>query len=607
MAIGGTNPINLGRTLYAPGVSLILQLTIPTTKMLSFIEYASEQLILKLLIKERVKIALKRKAETESISNLVREVLSMMPPRDSWVRPRRNERIINTTGEKRSTKQILAKSIALTIKKHRQNAQKHAYLTRLDSFIGNIREELTSEKKLTFNSIKIIGKSKSRKDGVEILRPLCTFNSLSEKILIALANSYLSEIFDPLLHEELLSYRPARFYHNSEQRKITTRDDAIENLQKYRQRYSRTGIYVVECDIQKYFDTINHDVIRKHFDAFAQTIMQQSGEFGYCYVRRILDAYLDSYSFYCNVVPLNEPLMRDAKHPKRYEAPKSKLFIDRGCYTDEQFNRSRKLIGIPQGGALSGLISNVILSSIDTSSILKCHDPRLYFCRYGDDILLMHTSKERCQTLIDRYCNALTENKLLYHDFVSVSGEEYMRPDGRTRPSVWSQKSRSPFLWGRSDTERDKMDWIGFLGYEIRYTGEVRLRRSSFDDKMKIIKSRYRRTAKSRLAKGEIEFWLNDQSNTYINRKNETLEEAFMHKVENFCGEGLSGAKSLNRNKYSTTQALKLNQYAARHMFKLLYKIIKRNNIPQEYIDKYWQALKTKDYIKYKKSMPRQL
>ena len=156
------------------------------------------------------------------------------------------------------------------------------------------------------------------------------------------------------------------------------------------------------------------------------------------------------------------------------------------------------------GGALSGLISNVVLSTVDNESILKNNDPNRFFCRYGDDIILMHTSRKECERLINQYCNTLTEYKLLYHDFVSVADPELRKPDGSVRPALWDVKSRSPFLWGRNNEEQEQVDWIGFLGYEIRYTGEVRIRRSSLNDKFKSIKRKYRTGAKTLIAKGEL-------------------------------------------------------------------------------------------------------
>ena len=118
--------------------------------MLSFTEYASEKRILELLIKERVKVALKGKlkslspaviaknAEQEKKMTVAEQIFMLMPPRDSWCRPQKKDRI-QIDGERKSNKQVLTRSIAQTIKKHRKAYENHPYLQRLDSFIANLR------------------------------------------------------------------------------------------------------------------------------------------------------------------------------------------------------------------------------------------------------------------------------------------------------------------------------------------------------------------------------------------------------------------------------------------------------------------------------------
>ena len=584
--------------------------------MLSFIEYASEKRILELLIKERVKAAIKSKLkDVDPVDTLdksshdialstAEQLMMIMPARDTWCRPQKRDRIQKDSREKKSTKQVLTRSVALTIRKHRKNAAEHPYLQRLDAFIAMIRNDIAGNAPLEFTSIKISGKKKKETD-VIIMRPICAFDSLREKLLIALANKYLSEVFDPLLHEEILSYRPLRLYHNSATPVLTDRDNAIENLQAYRNAHRQQRIYVTECDIQKYFDTINHDVIRRCFSKFAQKIKAQHPEFEYSQVERIIDAYLDSYSFYKNIRVKNTPVLERLKKQKElaktestgqkekikkariYEEPDSKLFVERGCYSQEEFNASTDRIGIPQGGALSGLISNVVLSTIDNESILAKPDKNRFFCRYGDDIILMHTSKAECERLIGNYCSALTENKLLYHNFASVADAQYRKNDGTTRPALWDMKSRSPFLWGRCNDDKEQVDWIGFLGYEIRYTGEVRIRRSSLNDKLKKIKRKYRTGAKTKVAKG---------------KSAKELDKEILNRIERFKSDDLAAAKSLNRNRYCMTQVLKLDKYAGKMLYRLLYKIACNNNLGKDELEYWWRTAKEQGCINYRKT-----
>ena len=573
--------------------------------MLSFIEYASEQRILELLIKERVKIALKGKLKGVSTDRIIKrascgealstkeQIFTIMPARNSWRRPRKQERRLNGSEESKSHKQILTCSIAITIQQHRKLETPPQYLKNLDAFISSLRKDICSSESITFNSIKIIGKKKKvNSEGVEILRPICEFESLREKLLIALASKYLTEVFDYLLHEEILSYRPLRRYHGSETPILTDRDNAIQNIHAYRKAHRCGTLYVAECDIQKYFDTINHDVIRSCFKTFADKVKTLDANFDYSQVERIVDAYLNSYSFYRNVESKNE---KKKACNKQFEVPNAHLFIERGCYTLDEFEAAKSKIGIPQGGALSALMSNVILHTIDSESILVRPDRNRFFCRYGDDILLMHTSKTECETLINKYCEALTQHKLLYHDFISVADKEFRRTNGvSVRPILWDQKSRKPFLWGRSNTDKESVDWIGFLGYEMRYTGEVRLRRSSLDNKIKNIKSKYCSGAKTKFAKGEGNYTAERVSTLISNR------------IEKFAGDGLTGSNSLNRNKYSLTQALKLNRYTSKLIYRLLYKIAHRNGFGSHELEQWWKEAKESNCMNYIKTLPRQ-
>lgn len=568
------------------------------SSMVPFTEYASEKRILELIIKERVKVALKdklqnvspvatvKKAEQDGKMTIAEQVFMLMPARDSWCRPRRKERMQSDSDEPRSTKQILTRSLALTINKHRKEQEQRPYLQRLDKFIASIREDIADDRALTFESIKIVGKKKKvDADGTIIMRPLCIFDSLREKLLIALASKYLSEVFDPLLHEEILSYRPLRHYHNSAAPLLTDRENAIENLQHYRAVHKHERIYVAECDIQKYFDTINHDVIRRCFEKFAEKLKSMHPSFDYRSVGRIVEAYLDSYSFYKNVIDENERL-KLANPPRKIETPNEQLFMKRGCYSEEEFRAASNKIGIPQGGALSGLISNVVLSTIDRESIIERNDCNRFFCRYGDDVMLMHTSRKECERLINEYCKKLTDYKLLYHEFISVADARFRKSDGAVRPSLWEQKSRSPFLWGRSPGEKEQVDWVGFLGYEIRYTGEVRLRRSSLNDKFRNIKRKYRVGAKTIFAKGKSE-----------KKSPEETSKQILNRIERFKSDGLATAKSLNCNKYSTTQALKLTSYASKWLYRLLYKIARRNNLTDAELAHWWRVAKESDTL----------
>lgn len=535
--------------------------------MESFLEYTSDQRILNLLAKERAKLAVKRKSSTAvnpaRITEKVQKgehlsvedkLFTIMPPRDRWVRPRKKDRTVE--GEKKSPRAILKDSILLTIRKDSKSASALPYLRNLDTFISEIRTTIKDNTELTFRSMEIIPKKKGRDGDITIMRPICAFTDLKEKILISLASSYLSEAAENVLHEEILSYRPPRFYHGSERKILTSRENAVDSIDSYRSLIGKQDIYVAECDIKKYYDSINHDIVRNCFNDLADRL--SGSGFTYGPARRILDAYLNSYSFFNNVAEKELP------EGERFDIPSPEAFINAGCYKSiDDFNSSKSKIGIPQGGALSSVISNVIMNSIDRGTVLKENDPDRFFCRYGDDILLMHTDKDKCSELITEYSEGLKEAHFLCHGFIDISS---YKTGEKTTCGLWEQKSKNPFLWGRG--EDDSADWIGFLGYELRYTGEIRIRRSSFDEKCKRIKRSYRSAIKAKIANGL------SNAATY-----EELEKKSRHTIERFRGNGLTGAAHLTANKYSGTQAGKLDGYTRRHIRSVIRKISRHNQI----------------------------
>ena len=126
----------------------------------------------------------------------------------------------------------------------------------------------------------------------------------------------------------------------------------------------------------------------------------------------------------------------------------------------------------------------------------------------------------------------------------------------------------------------------------MRYTGEVRLRRSSLDNKFKNIKRKYRSGAKTKFAKG---------NGTYTQERADSLVSK---RIEAFVDDGFAGASSLNRNKYSLTQALKLNGYISNLIYRLLYKIARRNGFTSQEIEQWWKKAKDSNCMNYVKTIP---
>ena len=89
------------------------------------------------------------------------------------------------------------------------------------------------------------------------------FEDLSDSIIINLANKYLSRLFDKYFYENSLAFRPKRPF----QGKYTTtfHHDAIALISQYMSIMKNRRIYVAECDMQKFYDTVDHQVVKDEF------------------------------------------------------------------------------------------------------------------------------------------------------------------------------------------------------------------------------------------------------------------------------------------------------------------------------------------------------
>lgn len=522
----------------------------------SFAEYVSERTIIDLIIKERVKIAAKRSLSKDEISKMDKMIVAMTPRRNNWKRLGPYSRIGLKSKEEQNTASLRT-TIYIDLRKYRAGGNAPNYILRLLRFINKISDIVNSNEPLHFNdSIKIIPKFKKNEGDTAIYRPLSIYTSLVEKTLISLASRYLSAQFDSRLHKEILSYRPKREYHGKSSY-ATSGDDAIIGIREFVEQHRGQNIYVAECDIQKFYDIINHDVVLKCFAEMAQ----ETNLPDYHLVERILKAYLDSYSFQKDVMSLNynegywSPYRKNQLKHSRQEVTKCRFeWVGNEhfstCYkTQEQFEACKDILGVPQGGALSCIISNVVLNSVD-KAIVDRNDPDRFFVRYGDDILLAHTNYEKCCELMKAYVSALQEHHLPYHPFKSLSD---CKDGERTLKSFWDMKSKSPFLWGPG--EGNAFEWIGFVGYEVKYTGETRIRKSTLDKKFGAINKKYHSCFKK------------DEPKNFSGYMQSTRR-----KIASIPS-SLSKMKALNLNRYSIFQAKSLDRYRMQKIQRLQAKL----------------------------------
>lgn len=157
----------------------------------------------------------------------------------------------------------------------------------------------------------------------------------------------LTPIFDPDFSESSFGFRPNRSAHG-----------AIKQVRKYVQMKYR---FAVDLDLEKFFDTVNHDIL---MNQVSQKISDKR-------VLKLIGKYL------------------------------------RAGMQDNTGNKFTTKVGTPQGGPLSPLLSNILLDKFDKELERK----NLPFARYADDVIILAKSMREGQHILSEVTSYL-EGKL---------------------------------------------------------------------------------------------------------------------------------------------------------------------------------------------------
>jgi RNA-directed DNA polymerase len=142
----------------------------------------------------------------------------------------------------------------------------------------------------------------------------------------------LSSIYEPLFSDNSYGFRPKRSAH-----------DALKQCQEY---ISNGYKYAVDMDLEKYFDTVSHS---KLIEVLFRTI--KDGR-----VISLIHRYMNAG------------------------------VIEKGKFVETR-------TGVPQGGNLSPLLSNIMLNELDKELEVRGHK----FVRYADDCMILCKSKRAAQ------------------------------------------------------------------------------------------------------------------------------------------------------------------------------------------------------------------
>jgi len=419
--------------------------------------------------------------------DLKKQLTEILPPRRKWVKIGQNSRVKNeSNNEFLTSNDKNFYSLLKTIKKHRQHNSKEVWFLKLQVFIKDVKSSALStsytvNEPLIFpklkKPLKKIFQDKSEKNNC---RPLSMY-SLKDRIILSQTNKFLTFILDDEFQASSYAFRSKKINNRT-----ISHHNCIRDILSYKKDKSVKELFVVECDMKGFYDTVNHKIILKAFNKLSANIKSLHPSLNLEQSSQIFKSFLNSYAFNVNVKNHDKPTYWENYNILRGSFP----WVDNQIhehYTSIEDER----IGIPQGGALSGLIANIYLNDVDK----KLEKSPVLYIRFCDDMIIIHEDFQTCRVAKKEYVDSLNKLKLFPHKFKKT--KDLFNSENRKikYKKFWEGKSKGPFRWSNSFKDYH-FPWITFVGYEINFKGDIRVRKRSFlkeQTKQKIIVNEIRK------------------------------------------------------------------------------------------------------------------
>jgi retron-type reverse transcriptase len=442
--------------------------------MSSYDSFFTDEAIIEILCKLRMDFCRKahekeffEKIAPSKQGNNFPEILKFFPPRSKWKRAHKDMR-------KRHNPHFQNyKDLRLTVvQRRKQNAtEDQVWVKKQDQLIDSIRlKALSSNISLASPRIKPIPKDKSK----SAYRILADYNgNLVDSIIIRQCAKYLRRRFDNYFLSCSYAFRlPATG-------KPFTHHDAFDKLAvfwKQNLKDKQHQAWIAECDIQGFFDIIDHKVVLSCYDEAVSELEQSRNIFIDKRARCVIAAYLDSYTYNNYGRQKTIDILKAEGCPKPVEEKvKNRDFTLKEClYPEIQY-------GVPQGGALSVFFANLILHKADLAvvKILEPHGNAAVYVRYCDDMVIASLDKEATTHAFGAYIEELSKLKLKHHEPKPINA--YL---GVKKRAFWEVKTKETYLWGDNNHDRTAVPWLAFVGYRLRHDGMVKIRPTSLEKEL---------------------------------------------------------------------------------------------------------------------------
>ena len=423
--------------------------------MKTFNQYFTDVEIIRSLCHKRIKLA-KQRHENQYVARLVGSgrpnsqedpLNQLLPPRKVWsaYRPpyRQNNANVDLKTLEHATFHLRDTGVNLP------------WVERLNQFIHRVQQRI-QDPQFRFN--RPINRWKLKED--HKYRALTIFD-LEANLICGLAAKYITDYVDPVFESSSYAFRA-----RPQDGRAQTYHDAFESIYNHRRAAAGRELYVAECDIRGFFDCVDHGVALSSLQRVVSLREEmQDGSIFNPQAQRIFQAYLDCFSFPVNVLQETTPILREEDPEGYFPWPADAL---RKHHRDPHAAR----IGVPQGGALSCVIANLVLDAADKRmKNMKTRIPELLYIRYCDDMVLIAPDQQQCEVAYKSYLRVLDALKLPYHQPRTINNYD---------ASFWADgmKSKAPYCWHRK-VKPSNVPWVQFVGYQIRYDGLVRPKRAS--------------------------------------------------------------------------------------------------------------------------------